>query len=177
MLSSATGSTGEQSVHGLSGFFAPDLDSPGELGDGGGTAPGLQKALAGFEVAAVVGGCAIGLFRTRRLPPAHEAQYLLAVAGGAPESDALYGAKLVHTPRLATGYLFEVRVVQNDVGGDLLAPRLVPAPGPQTFEELRIYRTGGSIGGPVRYLYRAGDVIRDGDTRLGGRPSGHGSVF
>src|ERR671916_1114075 len=151
MLSSATGSTGEQGVHGLSGFFAPDLDSPGELGDGGGASPGLQKALGGFEVAAVVGGCAISLFRTRRLPTAHEAQYLLAVAGGAPEADALYGAKLVHAPRPATGYLFEVGVVQNDVSGDLLAPRLVPAPGPQTFEELRIYRTGGSIGGPGWY--------------------------
>src|ERR687894_204600 len=83
----------------------------------------------------------------------------------------------MHAPRLAAGDLFEVRVVQNYVGRDLLAPRLIPTPGPQKLEELRIYRIGGSAGRPVRHLYRTGAAVHDGDARLGGRPGGRGSVF
>src|ERR671911_27715 len=82
----------------------------------------------------------------------------------------------MHAPGLAAGNLFEVRVVQNDVGRDLLAPRLIPTPGPQMLEELRIYRIGGSAGRPVRHLYRTGPAVHDGDARLGGRPGGCGSV-
>src|ERR687898_2297866 len=83
----------------------------------------------------------------------------------------------MHAPGLAAGDLFEVRVVQNDVGRDLLAPRLISTPGPQMLEELRIYRIGGSAGRPVRHLYRTGAAVHDGDARLGVRSGGRRSVF
>src|SRR3712207_9129786 len=83
----------------------------------------------------------------------------------------------MHAPGLAAGDLFEVRVVQNYVGRNLLAPRLIPTPGPQKLEELRIYRIGGSAGRPVRHLYRTGAAVHDGNARLGVRPGGRGSVL
>src|SRR5918997_3300645 len=83
----------------------------------------------------------------------------------------------MHAPRLAAGDLFEGRVVQNYVGRDLLAPRLIPTPGRQKLEELRIYRIGGSAGSPIRHLYRTGTAVHDGNARLSVRPGGRGSVF
>jgi hypothetical protein len=48
MLPSAAESGGEQGIHGLFGFFAPDLQGAGELGDGGSAATGPQETLGGF---------------------------------------------------------------------------------------------------------------------------------
>src|SRR5918997_3209553 len=63
-----------------------------------------------------------------------------------------------------------MRVVQNNVGGDLLAPRLIPAPRPQTLKELDIEGSGGSVGSSVWFLRDKG-AVRDRDTRLGSRGS------
>ena len=90
--------------------------------------------LGGFEVTAVVRDGGTGIVSRHWLLTAHQGDKLVAVASGAPQTDTFYGAKLVDALRFAAGYLFEVRVVQDDVGGNLLVPRLVPAPGPQTLE-------------------------------------------
>ena len=58
--------------------------------------------------------------------------------------------------------------MQDNVGGDLLAPRLIPAPCPQTLEELHIPHSGESF---VRRLHRVEGVICGGDARSFGRGS------
>ena len=136
MLPSAAGSGGEQVVHGPPGLFAPDLQGADELGNGGGAAPGPEQMLGGFEVAAVVRDGGTELVSRRWLLAAYQGYKLVTVASGATQTDTFYGAELAHALRFAACYLFEVRVVQDYVGGNLLAPRLVSTPGPQTLEEL-----------------------------------------
>jgi hypothetical protein len=101
-------------------------------------------------VAAIVEhGATIGLRPGGRLLATHEGEKLFAVAGGTAEADAFYGPELVDTLWPAASYLFEVGVMQNDVGRDLLVPRLVTAPRPQALEEPRVVRDGGGDGGTV----------------------------
>ena len=126
MLPSGAESGGEQGVHGLFGFFAPYLQGTGELGDSGGATPGAEETLGGLEVLTVIE--AVALRGGRRFLPSYKGEDLVAVAGGAPQTNAFYGAELVDALRLAAGYLLEVRVVQDDVGRDLLAASLVPSP-------------------------------------------------
>lgn len=100
----------------------------------------------------------------RRVLPAYEGEELVAVAGSAPQADAFYGAELVNARRLSAGYLFKVRVVQYDVGRDLLATRLIPAPRPQTLKELLVYVSlGRSAGSTVGPLLREGNTFGGGD--------------
>ena len=75
----------------------------------------------------VAGGGGV-LFGSSCLFAAHEREQLLTVSGGPSQTYAFNGAQLVGALWLAGGYLLQVGVVEHDVGGDLLAPRLFPPP-------------------------------------------------
>jgi hypothetical protein len=118
----------KQGIHSPPSLLAPDLQGAGELGNSSGPSSRPEETLGGFEVPTVVG--TVGHVLKHRLLTAHQGQKLIAVAGGAPQAYAFYGTELVDALRFAAGYLFKVGVVQDDVGGDLLASRLISAPCP-----------------------------------------------
>jgi hypothetical protein len=106
MLPSAAELGSEQGVHSSFGFFASNFQGAGELEDGGGAASGIEEALGGLEVLSVI--ATVNLREGHRFLPAYKGEQLVAVAGGAPQADAFYGAELVDILRFAAGYLFEV---------------------------------------------------------------------
>ena len=68
---------------------------------------GSEKAFGGLKVPPIIGSQVVARFPSGRrwLLPTHQGQDLVAVAGGATQTDTFYRTELVDAPRLATGYL------------------------------------------------------------------------